>query len=84
MGVCQVPVTTGAGASSTGRFCAPLAARESRAASRATLATPSVVSTLVAAKPHAPFTSVRTPMPYDSPSDTPVIWRSRVLMFWLR
>ena len=39
---------------------------------------------LVAAKPHAPFTIVRTPIPYDSESETPVICRSRVLIDWRR
>ena len=77
-GVIHVPLTTGAAANSTGRFCTVLAAREMRAASRAAFTTPSVVMLLVAAKPHDPLTSVRTPMPYDSESATPVMRRSRV------
>ena len=75
-----MPFTGGAGASSTGRFCTDLAARAMRAASRAAFTTPSFVIVLVAANPHEPFTSVRTPMPYDSQSVTPVICRSRVLI----
>ncbi|MND05111.1 hypothetical protein D3C83_257050 [compost metagenome] len=63
MGVIQVPLITGAGASSMGRFWTDFAARDRRAASRATLATPSFVMLLVAANPHAPFTMVRTPTP---------------------
>jgi hypothetical protein len=78
-GVIHVPFTTGAGASSTGRFCTARAARAMRAASRAVFTTPSFVMLLVAAKPHEPLTSVRMPMPYDSESATPVIRRSRVL-----
>src|SRR5688572_4285676 len=77
-GVRQVPTTGCTGASSTGRFCALRAARAMRAASRAASCTASRVIWLVAANPHDPFTSARTPMPYDSESLTAVTCRSRV------
>ncbi len=48
------------------------------AASRAAAATPSDVSVCDAAKPHAPFTSARMPMPIESVSFTCVICFSRV------
>jgi hypothetical protein len=83
-GVIHVPLTAGAGASSTGRRCTALAARAMRADSRAAFTTPSFVMVLVAANPHEPFTRLRMPMPYDSESATPVMRRSRVLTDWRR
>ncbi len=77
-GVFHSPTTGSTGASSTVRLRATFAAREMRAASRAVSCTASRVSSLVAAKPQEPSTSVRTPMPYDSVSLTLVICRSRV------
>ena len=59
-------------------------ARESRGLLRVPSRTPSFVMVLVAANPHDPSTSARTPMPYDSESLTPVTWRSRVAMTWRR
>ena len=63
MGVFHVPFTAGAGASSTGRRWTVRAARASLAASFAAATTPSFVIVLVAAKPHEPPTSARTPSP---------------------
>jgi hypothetical protein len=48
------------------------------AASRAAAATPSMVRFCDAAKPQAPFTSARTPMPIESVSTTLMICCSRV------
>ena len=72
-GVIHVPLAGATGASSTGRRIVLFAARERRTASRAQRATASFVIVAVDANPHAPSTSVRTPIPYDSESVTPVI-----------
>src|SRR5207244_10637043 len=70
--------------SSTGRFCSERAALATCAASRAAAATAAFVIVLVAANPQLPFTSVRTPRPYDSVSLMLLTRRSRVAMFWRR
>ena len=75
----------GVGASTTGlSWLARFALACSRAA-RVVAAIESLVRTLVAAKPQAPSTRVRTPSPKVSLSLTPCTMRSRVLTFcWRR
>ena len=75
----------GVGASCTGRNWLARLARACSSAARVALATESLSRRLVAAKPHAPSTSVRTPSPKVSVSLTPCTMRSRVFTFcWRR
>ena len=74
----------GTGASVTGRTSAARLARACATACRATRATSSRVRSRLAAKPHAPSTSARTPKPSVSLSTSACTRRSRVTIDWLR
>ena len=78
------PSTGVTGASSTGRFCTATPRARSAAASRAAPARRRSSGRSSRRIPTSRSTSVRTPMPYDSVSLTPVTCRSRVAIDWRR
>ena len=80
----QLAKTPGVLASCTGRACIFEFALAIAAACCAALAAPCVDMVFVAAKPHAPLTSTRTPMPVDSVLTTFWTLSSRVITNWRR
>ena len=62
------PTTGATGASTTGRFCSGAAGARDASGIERRACTAGLVRSRVAANPHDPFTSTRTPTPYDSAS----------------
>ena len=84
-GLAHRPSGTGAaGASTTGRCMSRRLARACATARAATRVISGRDRSRLAAKPHAPFTSTRTPKPIDSPLLMFSTRSSRVAMDWLR
>ena len=85
IGVChRTSPTPGVGASCTGRVWILAFARAMASACATAAATPCSVDWLLAAKPQAPSTITRMPMPADSLLVTFWTLSSRVMMAWLR